>query len=343
MPDKIKIQEQSKKEWEKYLNLFHYSLFITPEWIEAIADSTHTPIYLNFFLKDIKVGKISGLIIKRSETKTYLYFYAGPALKELNEDIYTQCLNALYRFAKKHSYAMISIGSFDSKHSLRYRGYKYMNTKRYEFVVPLSKGLQEININKRFKRNVKKARKVDSLIKHSGDIKEISILLKLLKETKKIRIQKYSTEYQPFYLANLNENALKKLIRSGIARIHYTENNDSIDSMEFNLEKDKYVYMLLKGTNENGYKNGLSSVLSYSLINEYIGQGYFTYNQGGRPPGSDGAGLEVFKKSMGAEKIATYSAISNFLTYPYKLLNPLILLLRLLPKSLLNNIKKRFW
>ena len=341
--NEIKIKELSSIEWEKNLHLFHYSIFITTEWIEAVADITHIPVFLNLISKEKNIGKISGLVIKRSKKKTYLYFYAGPALKDLNDYIFTQCLNALYKYAKTRSFSMISFGSFDNKHSLRYKGYKYLVNKRYEFVIPLSKGLENINISKRFKRNIRKAEKSDPRVKQSGNIKEIDVLLKLLDETKTIRISKYNIDYQPFYLTNLSKDTLKELLKSGIAKIYYTINNGIVDSIEFNLEKDKYVYMLLKGNSKNGYNNGFSSFLSYSLMKEYIDKDYITYNQGGRPPGQDGDGLEVFKKSMGAEKIATYSAISNFLTYPYKLLNPAIFLLRFVPKSLLNTIKKKFW
>ena len=210
-------------------------------------------------------------------------------------------------------------------------------------MIPLHKGLNNIKFSNRFKRNVKKGKKSAPLIKSSSDIDILDILSGLLMETKKIRLDKFKVDYQPFYLANMSKNTLKKLLESGIAKIRYTENNGSVDCMEFNLEKDKYVYMLLKGTNSSGYAYGMPSYLSYTLINKYIEHGYFTYNQGGRPRGFDGDGLEIYKKSMGAEKIITYGATSLFLTYPYKLLNPLILSLRLFPKSFVDKIKKRFW
>ena len=343
MSVQIKIEESNFKHWNKDLNSFYYSLFITPEWIEAAADKNHTPVYLDFFQNDIKIGKISGLVIKRNKSKSYLYFYAGPALKELNEKIFNKCLDSLYRYAKKNSYSMVSLSSFDNRHSMKYKGYKYTVTKRVEFVVPLKAGINSIKISNRFRRNIKKGEKFEPVIKRSTNISTLNNLYNLLDETKKTRISKYKTDYQPFYLTNLNKNTIQKLVTSGFAKMHYTIKNNSIDCIELNLEKDKYVYMLLKGSNEKGYRSGMSAYLSYSLINEYIKNGYYTYNQGGRPLTSDGDGLEIFKKSMGAEKIIVYSAVSNFLTYPHRLLNPFMLILQLLPKSLVYYIKKRFW
>ena len=340
---KIEVVETVRETWIIDLNLFHYSVFITPEWIESVASSTNPPIYFDFTLNGEIIAKISGIIIKRSNSKTYLYFYAGPALKELDENVFNKCLNALYSYAKSKSFLMVSIGSFDNKHSLKIKSYKFLPTKRFEFVVPLKNGIKNISMNNRFKRNVKKGKKISPQIKNSTDANKINILIDLLTETKKIRINKYNVDYHPFYLANLNKETLKKLLEVGIARIYYSENNGSIDCMEFNLERGNYVYMLLKGTNEAGYKHGMPSYLSYTLIKKYIEKGFSTYNQGGRPRSTDGDGLEIYKKSMGAEKIATYAATSLFLIWPYKLLNPLILLLRLLPKSFVDNVKKKFW
>ena len=225
------------------------------------------------------------------------------------------------------------MGSYDNKHSLKYTGKRYFFTERTEYIVSLSKGLENINTSKRFRRNVKKGEKINPQITDSSEIDKTSILLDLLSSTKKVRINKYDISYNPFYLTNLNENTLKKLLASGLAHLRYTTTNDSVDCMEFNLEKASSVYMLLKGTNENGYKNGLSSYLSYNLTKSYVKKGYSFYNQGGRPFGSDGDGLTVYKKSMGAEEITVYGATTNFLTYPHKLLNPILNIGRKLPKD----------
>lgn len=111
--------------------------------------------------------------------------------------------------------------------------------------------------------------------------------------------------------------------------------------MEFNIEVGSNVYMLLKGTDDYGYKNGLSSHLSHYLTQKYIKEGKSVYNQGGRPQGKDGDGLSIFKKSMGAREVTVYGATTNYITYPYKLLNPILNLGRLLPDVQLVKYLKR--
>ncbi len=333
MPEKIKIQDLSNKEWGKNLSLFHYSLFISPKWIEAVADTNHKPVYLDITINEKTVGKISGLVIKGGKTRSFLYFYAGPALIKIDQDIHNKCLNTIFKYARKNSYYKVIIDSYDNKHSLKYTKNKNLQNKRVEYAIPLHKGIKNIEMSKRFRRNVKKGKKINPKISESQDTRNISTLIELLSSTKKIRIRKYNKHYNPFYLKNLNETTLKKLLTSGIAHLRYSVSDNSIDCMEFNLEKDDRAYMLLKGANENGYKNGLSSFLSYYLIKQYTNNGFSYYNQGGRPSGEDGEGLALYKKSMGAEEITVYGVTTNFLTFPLILLNPFLTVVRKLPNN----------
>ncbi len=330
----IVLQEVNREEWKSDLDQYNYSLFISPEWIEAVTDKHHKPLFIDFTINNKTVGKISGLVISKGGTSgTQLYFYSGPTLSTTNQSIYNSCFDAIFKYSKVNSISRIIIASYDNKHSLKYTKRKYFLTKRIEYVVPLHNGFENIMMSKRFRRNVKKGGKNNPEINQSKESNMIEILLKLLSATKMTRINKYHKDYNPYYLLNLNEHTLKKLLSSGIARFRYTIKNNSIASMEFNLEKDTSVYMLLKGTNENGYKNGLSSFLSFSLIKKYTEQNFLTYNLGGRISGKGGDGLETYKKSMGAEEMIVYGATTNYLTYPYKLLNPALRIGRMLPKN----------
>ena len=333
MSDKIKITELSYEIWKKDLNLFNYSLFITPEWTESVSDTLHTPIYLNFIINKKIVGKIAGLIVKNKKIGYSLYFYSGPALLNLNENLYNDCLDSIFSFAKNNSFSMIKIDDYDNKYSIKYSGNNFFITKSVEFIVPLNKGLDNIKIKKRFLRNVKKSKGKGLIIKESNDPTKINILLKLLESTKQKRIKKYNEYYNPFYLINLNKNSIKKLLKSRMALFVYTEINNSVDCMELILKKGNSIYMLLKGTNKNGYKKGLPSLINYYIIKKYSNAGFSTYNLGGRVPGKGGDGLEIYKKSMGAEKVIVYGASTQLLTFPLKLLNPLFYLLQKLPRN----------
>ncbi len=326
------ILKIDKTEFEKDLHLYFHSIFITPQWIESVSSESSIPIYLDIFDNGKKIGKISGLI-ENSKFGKQLYCYASPALIDLTEKNYTQCLNNLVPYAKSNNLSRIIIGSYDNKHSLKYIENKYYTTERVEYVVPLHKDIAEINQNKRFKRNVKKANKIKAIIHQSNNKNYINIFLSLLKSTLQIRTKKYKKSYTPYYLKNLNQNTLKKLINNQLGNIYYTKVNDSYNCMEFNLEVNNYVYMLLKGTDEFGYKNGLSSFISSKLMEKYSNKGILYYNQGGRPIGIDGNGLTSFKKSMGAEEITTYGATTNFLIWPYKILNPILIVGRRIPQS----------
>ena len=333
MSDKIEIIELSAEEWEKDLYLYPYSLFITPEWIKSVSDSLHTPVYLNFIINKTTVGKISGLIVKNNKIGFSLYFYSGPALFNLNEDIYNKCLDSIFSFAKKRSFSMIKIANYDNKYSIKYTGNNFFITERVEFIVPLHKGLDNIKIKKRFIRNLKKSKGTKLIIKESNDVNKIDTLLNLLESTKQKRVDKYNENYKPFYLVNLNKNTIKKLLQSGLAYFIYTEINNSIDCIELILKRGNSIYMLLKGTNKTGYEKGLSPLINYHIIKKYSNAGFRTYNLGGRVAGKGGDGLEIFKKSMGAEKVIVYGAATHLLTFPLKLLNPLFYLLQKLPRN----------
>ena len=329
---KVILLKTEKEKWEKDLKSYQHSIFLSSSWIESIAASEQESLYIDFILNNDVVAKISGLILSKSSGKQ-LYFYASPALKNFDQEIFNSCFDALHDFAEKNKYTRIIVGSYDNDHSQQYTGKNYFLTERVEFVVPLHENIELLNITKRFKRNVKKAQKLKPELRSSVSSDDFNTLMNLLSSTKKIRLKKYREDYDPFYLPEMTENSLKKLLSLGLARMHYTFVQDSIDCMEFNLETENGVYMLLKGTSEFGYKNGLPSFLSYNLINNYGKKGIRYYNQGGRISTDPEDGLTVYKKSMGAEEIPVYGATTNFLTYPYKLLNPLLNLGRKFPQD----------
>lgn len=334
----------SKDEWKIDLNDFFHSVFICPDWIESVQTTSFVPIYLDIYSGGNKIGKISGLIDHIGITKgSQLYFYAGPALKTLKQNLYNTCLSEIYRFGKKNNYSRIIIGSYDNKHSLEPVCAKFYKTERVEYVVPLNEKDHSIDKSKRFKRNVKNAKKLNPNTYKSQEVKELKLLKELLNNTLSLRVKKYKKPYSPYYLKNLNDESLIKLLKSGFAHIYYTCCNGSINCMEFNLENKTSTYMLLKGTNDFGYRNGLSSYLSNYLIDLYTHIKKNHYNQGGRPSTNDGDGLAVFKKSMGAKELISYGATTNYIIWPHKILNPILLIGRRLPQNnIFIQILKRF-
>lgn len=327
--------------WIKNLNNFSYSVFITPEWLNALADSAHTPIYLDFYSNQELVAKLAGFLCGNNKSKQ-LYFYSAPAMMHLNSNLLSECLNELYNYAKINGYSRIIIGSYGNNHSVNFSAKKYFKNERSEYLLDLKNGLNEVKTSSRFRRNVKKGQKVNPEVIASKSTNHLHNLKQLLNTTKSARLKKFNKDYNPFYLKNLTPSSLHNLLNNNIGHIYYIQCGDNINCMEFNIEIENKVYMLLKGSDEYGYNHGLSSYLSHFLTHKYSNGGVIVYNQGGRPRGEDGEGLDIFKKSMGAKEVIAYGATTNYITYPHKLLNPILNLGRLLPDIEAVNFFKKF-
>ena len=81
----ITVFEVESAEWKTGLDRFHYSLFISPEWVQAVAEEGDRPIFIDLKEGDEIIAKISGLITKAKPLLGRdMLFYAYPALQ--NED-----------------------------------------------------------------------------------------------------------------------------------------------------------------------------------------------------------------------------------------------------------------
>lgn len=339
----ITIQSVESRDWEHDLELYFHSVFMSCTWLDTVKTNNHTPIFFDLFEGELKVGKISGLLINNRYLKGQeLYFYSGPALKTLTESTYIQCYDSIYLYAKQNKINRVVIGSYDNKHSLKCSSNNYYLSERVEYIIPIKEGRDNIKFGSRFKRNVKTAKKQQPNIVCGNNTHFLNSLNKLIEDTHAERKKKFATDYDHFYLKNLNYNSLGKITNSKNAQFFASEINEDINCSELILESGTSRYMLLKGCNSTGYKYGMSSFLCNELINRFEKDNVAHYNLGGRPPTRDGDGLAAFKISSGAQEVKCYGGSTNYLVWPYTLLNPLINIGRKLPKenTLVKLIKK---
>jgi lipid II:glycine glycyltransferase (peptidoglycan interpeptide bridge formation enzyme) len=139
----------------------------------------------------------------------------------------------------------------------------------------------------------------------------------------------------------MSRKSLEKLINKGIAKIFTIQSGEVIHSIEMTLEYNNQAYMLLKATDNFGYKKGLSTLLNVKVIDAYKKKGFSYYNLGGRPPEKDGDGLALYKTRLGGKPCQTYGATTNFIQYPQKMLNPLLNIGRALPENGITNYLKK--
>ena len=66
----------------------------------------------------------------------------------------------------------------------------------------------------------------------------VNVLLNLLGTTYKIRLTKGHKKYNFLYVPFFDESSLMKVIKSGLGRIYYTQNDGEIHCIQLNLEKN---------------------------------------------------------------------------------------------------------
>ncbi len=330
----IIIKQSEASQWKAGISEYNYSLFLSPEWINSVSDSTHQPLFLDFFQGNSLVAKLSGLICKESRLKgTQLYFYAAPAFLPDTLHLFDACHEVLKQWAIDEKYSRIIIASYDQQTVQQCRIKDFYTNLRYEYIVDFKSdnGLGKFATG--FKKNYKKAQKLGATFYQDNQNGSLDRLLTLMGVTKDLRVNKYGCSYNPFYLKNMSSQSLRKLVESGVGKVYCACVYDKVCSVQLNIEDGNQSYGLLMGSDDSAYKSGLPSFVDYNLIEQYKSQGFLYYNPGGGPQDAGGSGIEQYKKAMGAEKFVFAGSTTNFLVYPQKLLNPLLYLGRKLPSS----------
>ncbi len=332
----ITVSEVDSEEWKVGLDRFHYSLFISPEWVHAVAGDGDVPIFLDLTEGDEIVAKIAGLITKpKSLLGRNMLFYAYPALQNESVGVLNKCLAALLKFAGSKGCMRLIVASYDQQNSLEANVRGLFSNRRCEYVVNLRPERGEIKFSQNLKRNVKKAEKNRAVLEESADRLLADRLHDLLHSTLEKRKSKYGTEYNPYYLPNLGRQAVLNLLKNKLGRFYYCSatGDNNMHCMLLNIEREGKNFNLLVGSDEVAYDLGLPAFADCKLIEKYRSSGFQYYNLGGATWDAGTGGLERSKQSKGADRIDVYGVTSNFLQYPFKLLNPLLNMVRVLRKE----------
>ncbi len=331
---------KSHEEWSHNLNEYNYSIFHCPEWINSMCTGNDlVPIFIDFIISKEIVGKTSGIISKSSYTGRLLYFYSGPALKTENLNLYLDITKALLTYSKDSKYSRLIIGSYGAVYSPKITTNYFHSFNRKEFIVSLESNPDK-NYSRNFRRKIKKALQLSPEITDSKT--DTGIIESYLKSTLTYRKKHNKDKYSPLALPHLTYDVIKSLLDLSFAKTYSIETNLKAGGFLMTIENYPQASALLTGIDEELYEHGISAYLYNFVLELLYKNGFKQLNLGGIPVGAEGKALAQFKKSMGAEEITVYGATTNFLTYPYKLLNPIFNIVRKLPKNnaIVNFLKK---
>lgn len=336
LPVKV-VEVNDSVEWSRELTIFNYSIFISETWLRSVSNNNEIAIYLDFKIGGDVVAKIAGLSVKNRKNKPdILYFYSGIAFKSYDEKLIHSCNNQLIDFARSRGYDKVIIKSYDYSEEFTIKiSNLYVERRRLEFLINLAIDEESIyhKFNKKARYHIRKAKSNGSTIHESQSSDLLDILLKLLNETREIRISKGYSEYNIFYLRNFNEHTLMSLLKNGSATMIYVETNNKINCIQFILLNNKIASGLLMGTTQEGYDLYAPVFLEYNIMLMLKRRNYISYNLGGIPYNTSHNGLIRYKTSIGAYSITLQDQNTYFLLSPLRYLNPLIKISNFLPDN----------
>ena len=322
--DIIETLQLSESEWITDLHEFKYSICHQPDWIKSMLDDKNAAIFLNFVKNEKIVGKITGIECDYGVLKgKQLYFYASPALKEFEQNLYDACHVSLYNFARKTGYSRIILGSWDQQHALKCTAPRYFTVNNNQFIVNLE---SDLKFRRLFKRNVKRAETNGAQFSQNNSDEVFNKLFELLDKTRERRMTKFGEGYRhnPLHYRYLTKEALKKMVENGLAKMYIVTIENEIHTVLYNLEENNRICALLIGADEKAYQMGLSSFITSNVLILAKEKGFSYYNPLGTTEDEPGKQLGQFKLSMGAEKFYIYGATTNFIGFPQNLLNLLL-------------------
>jgi len=326
------IQRTTLSEYSSAILQYNPSLFITPQWMEAVTTKNKKVLYLNIFYNNELIGKIAGLMFRNLTFNKELYFYSEPALKSNYSELLSQCLQSLVHYAKSHRFTRVSFGYLDQQSSEIpiVDGLKIKKT--HEFVLQLQNEYKNFIPGNNFNIKLKKAAKINPEFSSSRDPEMVIRMISLLKETHSIRKNKNRHDYDLLSYNFVTERSLCKLVESGAAVFYYTKIKDQIHFISLCLEIDNRAYELYNGANAFGYANGLTGWMIKMRVEKYSQLGFYYFNLGGIPhEHGDKENLSGFKLQAGSTPKQVYLAQSEFLCLPEKLINPFFNLGKYMP------------
>jgi hypothetical protein len=327
---KLKVYNESE-EWSNNLHEYNHSIFHCSEWINAAClGGNLTPVFIDFITNKEIIGKTSGIITNSRYTGRQLYFYSGPALKEEDYDLYLSLTKVLLTYSKDNKFSRLIIGSYGAFYSPEITDTYFHSFRRKEYVVSLDFNPVK-KYSRNFRRKIKKAELLSPEVLNSKT--DTDTIKTFLQSTLNYRRNHNREVYNPLALPYLDYDVIESLLNSSFAKTYSIETNNKYGGFLMTLEAHPLSSALLTGIDDKLYEHGISAFLYDFVYDLLYNKEFKQVNLGGTPEGEEGKSLAQFKKSMGAEELTVYGATTNFLIYPYKLLNPILNIGRKLPKE----------
>jgi hypothetical protein len=306
---------------------FGNNLFVSPLWVDALSTDICQPMYLHILQEQLLIGKIAGLVIEGNRLQgKQLYFYSSPVLRDFNEATFQRVLNHLANFARINGFTRLSVRPWDQDPAVKPRCNCLNATSTNEYVIDVTKNDFACQVSGRIMKNIKKAKKGGATIRISNDAADLDVLLSYLDCTRNRRISKFGSVYSPYYVFNLSRESILALLKNGMGSLVCADLDGKTYSVLLLVTAGERVCCLLKGSNPEGYKNGLSSFVDFETVNLLNNKGIKWLNLGPELIGEEGKGLNQYKEGITAVATPRYGLYTYYLVYPYKLLNPLMVL-----------------
>lgn len=334
MTTHVAVHALTPERYQSLLDASPHSLFITRHWVEAMCDNHSMPVYFEILNADRRLGLLAGLAISGNRLQgRQLYFYSAPALMPNTPENLCHCLKALKHFAKTNGYTRINIRPWDQQQMHLVNICGFHSTKTHEFPIRFDGYDEKKHISSRIWRNIKKAQKQNVTIHRCCSVKALDTLLALLSATQQRRNARLGNDYSPFYLYNLNRDSIQRLLDTQTAVLYCATIDDTVYSVELNVEYNLKAYNVLKASIDDAYQNGISSLIDYHMIQYYHDEGFAYFNLGGELLKDEGQGLSLFKEGLGGQKQVRHGYYTYYLTFPHRLINPLMLAGKMLPDT----------
>lgn len=311
--------------WSVSLEEFDHGLFATVPWNEAFRTEGRKPVYLDFMAEGHVVAKMAGfLLMHKLAVKRKLIFHAGPAPRPGEAAVIPQCLTALARFARSRRIGRIHIFSYDYRYG--YDAHPAFHVyPRMEMSISLDGEMEEITgrMARRIIRNYKHAVKVDLSFTEERTGDPVATIDGLLQDTLKVRTGKGYHRYDPYYIPYFGRDVLSSLMQQNCLRIVTAKRGETVHGNYIMLTDGVRAYGLLIGTSEAGYSLRVPTYMHYVIVHFLKKEGYRYLNLGGVSPDETHKGLLEFKQSLGAQPVPNSFAETDFLVFPWTLLNTL--------------------
>jgi hypothetical protein len=331
---KIFVVRVSVIDYSIGLDPFSHSLFVTPQWIGAVERQGKDALYLHFVKNNVVVAKLAGIVEVGSRfAKRFLFLYAGPALVVNDRELYDNCMEALYGFARNNGISKIDMRNYDMQHNWVCRANGFFKRGMPEFVKHFNAEEQTPKFSKSIMYNVRKAQRVNAEFREETSERLLNKLHELLEATAQLRADRYGNHYVPYPYHLMTKESTNRLFHSGLMRLFSVTVDGEIHCVRCAIENNKRMFGLMIAADAFAYKNGLQHFMQYNIINSLHTQGYSYYNIAGTSPLDEGPGLAEYKQSLGCMPQNTYGVYTRYITFPQNIVNPVMNVGRLVGRN----------